>query len=197
MDDTNSSYKSCFMMIIVVVLIILAILVIPMVFTSCHTQKAVTQSDTTSVTVQAAAHDSIATASRLQWMGSLNLELDSFEIILPYHFLDGTKMIMDSAVAAEDNALFQERPHRQAGAVVLKGKHASLGKADVVTRDQSRTTTHSDTVAATAQSAQQRQTDQSTTAMAKPPNMDVAITVAIIAAAIVLLVFGYWRFGKK
>lgn len=183
--------------IVIILLIVLAILVVPMMFSSCHTHKAVTQSDTTSVTVQAAAHDSIAIAKRLQWMGSLNLELDSFEIILPYHFLDSKKMIMDSAVAAEDNALFQERPQWLASAVVLKGKHASLGKADVVTRDESRTTTHSDTVAATAQSAEQRQTDQSTTAMAKPPNMDIAITVAIIAAAIVLLVFGYWRFGKK
>lgn len=192
--DENSRYRSCFMAIVIIALIVIAALIFPMIFTSCHTHKVVTKSDTTSVQVQAAAHDSIATASRMQWIGSLKLEMDSFEIILPYHFRDLTKMMMDSAIAADDIALLQDKPLT---AVVLKGKHASLGKADVVTRDESRTTTHSDTVAATAQSANQRSTDRTTTAMAKPPNMDLIMSVAIIAAAIVLLVFGYWRFGKK
>lgn len=196
MDDDNN-YKSCATAIFLILITALASLILSILATSCHSHKVVAQRDTTSLSVQAAVHDSIATASRVQWMNSLNLELDSFEILLPYHLIAGNRMTDGQYFAADDVALAQEQPHWPANTVVLRGKRAKLGRADVVSREESLTTTHRDTVAATAQHGAQLAKDIDTTGIAKPPNMDWIIGLAIVAAAAVLLVLGYAKYIKR
>ena len=116
---------------------------------SCRSQKQVTATTKEQYDIEAAGSCSIATTSRSQWLSRLSLDIDSFEIVMPTdHFAEIGKM--DSVTAMDlpgQFALAASRP-RSANVVVLRGKHARLGKAYIVQRNAARCTSHVDTLSA-------------------------------------------------
>ena len=196
MEDNR--YKSCAIAIVLILLIVLAILVLPMVFTSCRAHKVASQEVTQQHSVQTVTDSATETASQVRWLSDLHLDLDSFEmVILPW------PVSLDSAdsciLSANDSS---RQPPRQAGAIVLRGKHAALGQAVGVERNASRSSQHHVESADTSSLVVQENKTIDMTGIAEPPNMNWAIAMAsiVISATIVLvivLIVGYLRYKKK
>ena len=190
MEDNR--YKSCAISIVVIILVILAILVWPLLFSSCRAHKVASQEATQVRSVQTVTDSASETASRVHWLTDLHLDMDSFSMfILP--------LPMDSA-RADSCTLFDQltrRPHSQANMVVLTAKHASLGKTDYVERNASRSTQQHAASSDTSSLAVQQYKNIDTTGIAEPPNMNWVLTLAIVIAAAVLLSLAYWRLHKK
>ena len=190
MEDNR--YKSCAIAIVIILLIVLAILVLPMVFTSCRAHKVASQEVTQQHKAQTVTDSATETAARTQWLSDLHLDLDSFEmVILPY---PGALGMADSCPVLDQSS---SRPPRQAGAVILRAKHAALGKADYVERNASRSTQQYTASSDTSSLITQENKTIDMTGIAKPPNMDWVMSLAIITAAAVLLILGYFKYLKK
>jgi len=190
MEDNR--YKSCATAIVIILIIALAILVLPMALTSCRAHKVASQEVTQQHRVQTVTDSASVTASRVHWLSDLHLDLDSFElVILPY---PGALGMADSCSVLEQSS---RQPPRQAGAVVLRAKHAALGKSDYVERNASRSTQQHTASSDTSSLIAQENKTVDMTAVAKPPNMDWVMPLAIITATAVLLVFGYFKCLKK
>ena len=115
---------------------------------ACRSHKETTATTKEQYDIEAAGSSSIATTSRSQWLSRLSLDIDSFEIVLPTdHFADIGKM--DSVTAMdmpEQFAMGAGQPRSRS--VVLRGKHARLGKADILQRDAARLAEQVDTLSA-------------------------------------------------
>ena len=115
---------------------------------ACRSHKETTATTKEQFDIEAAGSSSIATTSRSQWLSRLSLDIDSFEIVIPTdHFAEIGKM--DSVTAMdlpEQFALGAEQPRSRS--VVLRGKHARLGKADILQRDAARRAEQVDTLSA-------------------------------------------------
>ena len=191
MEDNR--YKSCAIAIVIILLIVLAVLVLPMVFTSCRAHKVASQEVTQQHSVQSVTDSATETASQVRWLSDLHLDLDSFEmVILPW------PVSLDSAdsciLSANDSA---RRPQQQAATVILRGRHATLGKADYVERDLSERTQQHTASSDTSSLTMQENKTIDMTGIAEPPNMNWVLALAIITAAAVLLIFGYFKYLKK
>jgi len=182
-------YKSCAIAIVITLLLLLAILVLPMLV-SCRSHKVAAKQVASSQHVYTMADSASETATRTHWLRNLALDMDSFEmIILP---LPDTPAAVDSCTLSD---LPSGRPRRQA-AVVLRGRHASIGKTDYVESDLS---ARSQQRAASSDSSSldlQQYKDIDTTGIAKPPNTSMVMVVAIIVAAAVILILGYLKYRK-
>ena len=115
---------------------------------ACRSHKETTATTKEQFDIEAAGSSSIATTSRSQWLSRFSLDIDSFEIVIPtYHFAEIGKM--DSVTAMdlpEQFALGAGQPRSRS--VVLRGKHARLGKADILQRDAARLAEQVDTLSA-------------------------------------------------
>ena len=115
---------------------------------ACRSHKEATATTKEQYDIEAAGSSSIATTSRSQWLSRFSLDIDSFEIVIPTdHFADIGKM--DSVTAMdlpEQFALGAGQPRSRS--VVLRGKHARLGKADILQRDAARLAEQVDTLSA-------------------------------------------------
>ena len=115
---------------------------------ACRSHKETTATTKEQFDIEAAGSSSIATTSRSQWLSRLSLDIDSFEIVIPTdHFAEIGKM--DSVTAMdlpEQFALGAGQPRSRS--VVLRGKHARLGKADILQRDAARRAEQVDTLSA-------------------------------------------------
>ena len=115
---------------------------------ACRSHKETTATTKEQFDIEAAGSSSIATTSRSQWLSRLSLDIDSFEIVIPTdHFAEIGKM--DSVTAMdlpEQFALGAGQPRSRS--VVLRGKHARLGKADILQRDAARLAEQVDTMSA-------------------------------------------------
>ncbi len=119
-------------------------------FASCRSKKEATATTKEEYNVEAAGSSSIETTSRSQWLSRFSLDIDSFEIIMPTadRIPDYRNVAADTAMdLPEQFALAASRPH-SANAVVLRGKHARLGRADIVQRDAARRAEQVDTLSA-------------------------------------------------
>ena len=116
---------------------------------SCHSHKEVASSTKEQYDIEAAGSVTTSTAERFQWLSRMSFDVDSFELVIPTdHFAEIGKM--DSVTAMdlpEQFALAASRP-RSANVVVLRGKHARLGRADIVQSNAARCTSHVDTLSA-------------------------------------------------
>ncbi len=124
--------------------------VVLLTFASCRSHKEATGTTKEEYNVEAAGSSSIATTSRSQWLSRFSLDIDSFEIIMPTadRIPDYRNVATDTAMdLPEQFALAASRPH-SANAVVLRGKHARLGRADIVQRDAARRAEQVDTLSA-------------------------------------------------
>ena len=115
---------------------------------ACRSHKETTATTKEQFDIEAAGSSSIATTSRSQWLSRLSLDIDSFEIVIPTdHFADIGKMDSVSAMdLPEQFALGAGQPRSRS--VVLRGKHARLGKADILQRDAARLAEQVDTMSA-------------------------------------------------
>ena len=124
------------------------IMLVAVLLASCHAKKEVTATTKEVVDVEAAGSVTTSTAERYQWLSRLSLDIDSFEIVIPTdHFAEVGKM--DSVTAKdlpEQFALSAGQPRSRS--VVLRGKHASIGKADIVQHNAARCTEQVDTLSA-------------------------------------------------
>ena len=115
---------------------------------ACRSHKEATATTKEQYDIEAAGSSSIATTSRSQWLSRFSLDIDSFEIVIPtHHFAEIGKMVGDTAMdLPEQFALDAVQPALRS--VVLRGKHARLGKADILQRDAARLTEQVDTLSA-------------------------------------------------
>ena len=115
---------------------------------ACRSHKEATATTKEQYDIEAAGSSSIATTSRSQWLSRFSLDIDSFEIVIPtHHFPDYRNVVGDTAMdLPEQFALGAVQPALRS--VVLRGKHARLGKADIVQRDAARRAEQVDTLSA-------------------------------------------------
>ena len=84
----NDQFKNLFKGIVFFLVIVVVLLVLSIVFHSCSSHKQATATVQEVVDVSAAASISTETAARTQWLSSLSLELDSFELLMPLPYVD-------------------------------------------------------------------------------------------------------------
>lgn len=140
---------------------------------SCRSQKTATATSKEVVDIEAAGSTSIATTSRSQWLSRFSLDIDSFEIIMPtaVRIPDCRNVATDTAMdLPEQFALAASRPH-SANAVVLRGKHARLGRADIVQCDAARRAEQVDTLSAHRSIDKADHYARDNVGIAKPPDV--------------------------
>ena len=127
---------------------LITIMALVLLLFGCRSHKEATASTKEQYDIEAAGSSSIATTSRSQWLSRFSLDIDSFEIVIPtHHFAEIGKMVGDTAMdLPEQFALGAVQPALRS--VVLRGKHARLGKADIVQRDAARRAEQVDTLSA-------------------------------------------------
>ena len=127
---------------------LITIMALVLLLFGCRSHKEATASTKEQYDIEAAGSSSIATTSRSQWLSRFSLDIDSFEIVIPtHHFAEIGKMAGDTAMdLPEQFALGAVQPALRS--VVLRGKHARLGKADIVQRDAARRAEQVDTMSA-------------------------------------------------
>ena len=115
---------------------------------ACRSHKETTATTKEQYDIEAAGSICTATDERLQWLSRLSLDIDSFELLIPTrHFAEIGKMDGDTAMdLPEQFAMDARQPALRS--VVLRGKHARLGKADILQRDAARLAEQVDTLSA-------------------------------------------------
>lgn len=158
---------------------------------ACRSHKEATATTKEQYDIEAAGSSSIATTSRSQWLSRLSLDIDSFEFVIPtHHFAEIGKMVGDTAMdLPEQSALAASRP-RSANVVVLRGKHARLGKADIVQRDAARLAEQVDTLSAHRSIDRADHYARDNVGIMKPPDVTwwpwLLLTGLLIAAVIII-----------
>ena len=182
----NDQFKNLFKGIVFILLIVVALLCLSITFHSCRSQKQATTTVVENVEVAKAASSTTETAARTQWLSSLSLELDSFELIMPMPFGNDTANALP--VMFEPSS---RQPRLQANVAVLKGKHASIGKADLAERNASRCASQVDSVASHRTMDKAEHYARDTVGITKPPNV-TWWPLAIIAALAIVAAVRYW-----
>ena len=180
----NDQYKNLFKGIVFILLLVVVLLCLSITFHSCRSQKQATTTVVENVEVTKAASTTTETAARTQWMSTLSIDLDSFELFMPMPFGTDTA---SSLPAFADPTTSQPRLHA-ANMVVLKGKRASIGKADLAERNASRCARQVDSVASHRTMDMSDHYARDTVGIYKPPNITwwlwaILAALAIIAAA--------------
>ena len=184
----NDQFKNLFKGIVFILLIIVALLCLSIAFPSCRSQKQATTTTSENVEVVKAASITTETAARTQWMSSLNIDLDSFEIFMPF---------VDSAIEVPEMAPYT--PPCTAGKAqyaVLRGKRASIGRSDLVERNASRCASQVDSAASHRSMDRADHYARDTVAITKPPNV-TWWPLAIIAALALVAAARYWISKKQ
>ena len=181
----NDQFKNLFKGIVLILLLVVVLLCLSITFHSCRSQKQATTTVAENVEVAKAASTTTETAARTQWMSSLSIDLDSFELFMPMPFGTDTA---SSLPAFADPTTSQPRLHA-ANMVVLKGKRASIGKADLAERNASRCARQVDSVA--SHRTMEDHYTRDTVGIYKPPNI-TWWPWAILAALALLVTVRYW-----
>ena len=173
----------------------------------CRSKKEATAVTKENYDIKASGSASTATAARMQWLSQLSLDIDSFELFVPEeHFADIGKMMGDTAVmpkgvpsvagrATADAVGYSagnmaaRQPHSRS--VVLRAKHASIGKSDMVERNSASIAQQADSVVAHRTMDKQEHTACDTVKVAKPPDL-TWLSWAIIGGLIVVFAIIIW-----
>ena len=167
------------------------VMLVVVLLASCRSQKQVTATAKEQYDIEAAGSSSIATTSRSQWLSRLSLDIDSFELVMPTadHVPDYRNVAADTAMdLPEQFALAASRP-RSANVVVLRGKHARLGRADIVQRNAARCTSQVDTLSAHRSIDKADHYARDNVGIIKPP--DVTWWPWLILAGVLM---GFWLY---
>lgn len=186
----NDSYKNLFKGIMFFLVIVVVLLVLSIVFHSCSSHKQATATVQEVVDVSAAACITTETAARTQWLSSLSLELDSFELIMPIPF--GTDTAMALSEASDQSA---GRP-RSANVAVLRARRASVNKHDIAERNARRCAQQVDSVASHRTLDRTDHYARDMVGIAKPPNLKWLPWV-ILAALVIVTAARYFRSKKR
>ncbi len=179
----NDQFKNLFKGIVFILLLVVVLLCLSITFHSCRSQKQATTTVAENVEVAKAASTTTETAARTQWLSSLNIDLDSFELFMPMPF--GTDTAACLPAFAEP---YTSQPHFQKNMVVLKGKRASIGKADLAERNASRYASQVDSVAAHRTMDKSDHYARDTVGIKKHPDITwwplaILVVLALLAAA--------------
>ena len=182
---------------------------------SCHSKKELTASTTEVCDIEAAGSSLTATGERLQWMSNLALEIDSFEMFIPAdHFAVNGKMAHDTvlmlqqmttgvfthgsatadAVGMPAGTFAAAQP--RSGSVVLRARHASIGKSDKVERNSASIAQQADSMVAHRTMDNQQHTTSDNVQVAKPPDL-TWLTWAIVGALIFIIAIILWLMDKE
>lgn len=127
---------------------------------SCHSKKDVTANAKEELDVESKVTCATATTSRVQWHNNFALDIDSFELVIPwYQFPDTGKMVSDAPAGL---------PSQETA--VLRGARARINRNDVLQRDEHRNELVIDTMAAHRTSEETIQTHVDEKAVTKPPD---------------------------
>ena len=172
----------------------------------CRSQKKVVKTEFATADTCSVSSASTLATERLRWMDSLTLDLDSFEIewhMAPDHFADIGKMMGDtamvasrsSAVAVTDGfAQFTAQP--RTSSVVLRAKHASVGKVGRLERNSASCTQQADSLEHHRTYTAGEQTDNAKTTIAEPIEM-TWVPWTIVGVAVAMFIFVIWRMEKE
>ena len=142
----------------------------------CRSQKKVVKTEIATADTCSVSSASTLATERLRWMDSLTLDLDSFEIewrMALDHFADIGKMMGDTAMVASRSsaaavtdgfAQFTAQP--RTGSVVLRAKHASVGKVGRLERNSASCSQQADSVDHHRTSTAGEQTENAKTTIA-------------------------------
>ena len=179
----NDQFKNLFKGIVFILLLVVVLLCLSITFHSCRSQKQATTTMAENVEVAKAASSTTETAARTQWMSSLSIDLDSFELFMPMPFGTDTA---SSLPASADPTTSQPRLHA-ANMVVLKGKRASIGKADLAERNASRCARQVDSVSSHRTMDMSDHYARDTVGIAKPPDLKWL-------PWLLLIIIGFWLY---
>lgn len=148
-------------------------MLVVVLLTSCRSQKTATATTKEVVEVEAAGLITTSTAERFQWLSRFALDLDSFEIIMPTadHVPDYRNVAPDTAMNLPGQFAHAASRPRSANAVVLRGKHARLGRADIVQSDAQRHSEQVDTMSAHRSIDKADHYARDNVGIAKPPDV--------------------------
>ena len=184
-----------------------ATIMLMVLLVGCRSKKEATAVTKENYDIEASGSASTATAARMQWLSQLSLDIDSFELFVPEeHFADIGKMMGDTAVmpngvpsvagrATADAVGYSagnmaaRQPHSRS--VVLRAKHASIGKSDIVERNSASIAQQADSVVAHRTMDKQEHTSSDTVKVAKPPDL-TWLSWAIIGGLIVVFAIIIW-----
>ena len=183
----NDPFKNLFKGIVFILLVVVALLCLSITFHSCRSQKQATTTSSEYIDDVRSAASTIETASRTQWLSSLNIDLDSFELWMPNFMERDTAACLP--VFADP---YTSQPHLKSNMVVLKGKRASIGKADLAERNASRYVSQVDSVAAHRTMDKSDHYARDTVGITKPPDITwwplaILAALAIIAGARIII----------
>ena len=185
------------------VLLTLAVLAM---LVGCRSQKKVVKTEIATADTCSVSSASTMATERLRWMDSMTLNLDSFEIewrMPQQHFADIGKMIRDtmqgsyssSAVSVTDGfAQFTAQP--RPSSVVLRAKHASLGKVGRLERNSASCSQQADSAEAHRTSTADEHTTSESVQVAKPPDL-TWLTWALLGALVFIIAVVLWLMEKE
>ena len=172
----------------------------------CRSQKKVVKTEIATADTCSVSSASTMATERLRWMDSLTLDLDSFEIewrMAPNHFADIGKMMGDTAMVASRSsaaavtdgfAQFTAQP--RTSSVVLRAKHASVGKVGRLERNSASCTQQADSLEHHRTYTAGEQTDNAKTTIAEPIEM-TWVPWTIVGVAVAMFIFVIWRMEKE
>ena len=189
-----------------------ATIILMVLLAGCRSKKEAMASTKENYDIEASGSASTATAARLQWLSQLSLDIDSFELFVPSdHFAEIGKMVGDTVVmlkgvptaaghatadavgyAAGNIAARQPR----SSSVVLRAKHASIGKSDKVERNSASFAQQADSMVAHRTMDKQEHTTSDTVKVAKPPDLTWAPWV-IVGIAVAMFIFVIWKMDRE
>ena len=184
-----------------------ATIILMVLLVGCRSKKEATAVTKENYDIEASGSASTATAARVQWLSQLSLDIDSFELFVPEeHFAEIGTMMGDTAVmpngvpsvagrATADAVgcsagnMAARQPHSRS--VVLRAKHASIGKSDRVERNSASFAQQADSIVAHRSMDRQEHTASDTVKVAKPPDL-TWLSWAIIGGLIVVFAIIIW-----
>ena len=160
----------------------------------CRSQKKVVKSEV-AIADTCSVSSSITTATeRLRWMDSISLHFDSLELewrVPADHFAEIGNMAYDTA-QSKNLYTIHDTPYTASEArLTLRARHASLRKVGRLERGSASCAQQADSVMHHRTSASDMKTDNDTTAIAKPPDLEW-LTFAIIAGLVVVFIIIFW-----
>ena len=193
---------------------IFSLISVSLILAACHSKKELTASTTEVCDIEANGSSLTAIGERLQWMSNLALEIDSFELFIPAdHFAVNGKMAHDTVVMLQQMTTGADFGNATAGAVglpagtfaaaqprngsvVLRARHASIGKSDKVERNSASFTQQADSMVAHRTMDNQQHTTNDNVQVAKPPDL-TWMPWALVGGLIIIIIFILWRMEKE
>ena len=172
----------------------------------CRSQKKVVKTEIATADTCSVSSASTMATERLRWMDSLALDLDSFEIewrMAPHHFADIGKMMGDTAMVASRSSAVtvtdgfaQSTAQPRTSSVVLRAKHASVGKVGRLERNSASCSQQADSVEAHRTSTADEHTTSESVQVAKPPDL-TWLTWALLGALVFIIAIVLWLMEKE